>query len=122
MERERRWQEEGAELEGGETGASSNPLKAAKMRQRQRARRIDGDEFVVEHGVSRADGQDGLSDAEADAAKQKLRQKIKNTERAISEGVEVALLKTLGARAEDAAEEKQERLIGTIKEPLKERL
>ena len=122
MERERRWQDESVECESQEAGASGNPLRAARLRQRQRARRIDGDELVVERGVSTADGQDTLSDAEAEAAKAKLRQKIRNTERAIAEGVEVALLKTLGASAEGAEDEKQERVIGSVKEPLKERL
>jgi hypothetical protein len=76
--------------------------------------RLEGDPMVLQVGV---DGQ--VQDAEAEAARALLRDKIRATERAIMEGAAAALLRQLGAGAEEAARDKA---IDAVREPLRDKL
>lgn len=78
---------------------------------------IDGDDLVMKIG---ADGQ--ITDAEADVATDKLKQKIRNTERAIQRGARDALLHQLGADAEQKDEASQEKSVEALRDPFKEKL
>lgn len=83
----------------------------------QGAQQIEGDDMVMQVG---ADGQ--ITDAEADAAKDKLSQKIRNTERAIQKGARDALLHQIGAHADEKDESAQEKTVEAIKDPFKEKI
>jgi hypothetical protein len=131
MERDKRKQDGTHSADTGDAGAGGNSLRTAKLRQRQRERkaggpadvqRIEGDEIVFEVGTSKDDGSQAIKDVEADAAKTKLRQKVMNTKDAIFMGAERALLEQLGAEADSADEAKQEKIVGAIKDPFKEKI
>jgi hypothetical protein len=132
-EREKKQGKGGESVDAGEAGGGANNLREAKMRQRQRERKegglaavegekggaqqIEGDEMVMQ-----VDADGNANDAEADEARGKLKQKIRNTERAIFMGAEKALLKQLGAVAEEKDEKKQEKIVDAIKDPMKEKI
>lgn len=83
---------------------------------------VEGDALVLACETSKDDGHPNIVDVEAEKAKDTLRRKITNTERAIRCGFELALVRQLGADARSLDEEAQEMALGHMNEPLKDTL
>jgi hypothetical protein len=104
-----------SETEGREFG--SDEATTEKRHHGGPVQHIEGDDMVMQVGAD-----DQITDAEADAAKDKLKQKIRNTERAIQKGARDALLHQLGAHADEKDEAVQEKTIEAVKDPFKEKI